>query len=439
VSQIRPTFVGPGGLVVDEPLSAVSPNLRVDVDGLARLFTDPGLFGEFAPSSYWHDVNVVWATPNTTPTSPADVTAIFASAVAELCYGHETVAVNLSGGLDSLAVLWHAVRLQPRRRVVAYTADLVDDAGASASSVVRQLLTALDLVDKVEVVIVDPAQPLIEPPWTPYGPRLEALPAVNATIAAHAEAAGAGVVLSGNGADELCAVPNFGVRHVATRHGWRAGAQYVRDIRATGLTGHLAGALSPWLPSSVRARLYWSTAWPEWCNPGISRIVGQQFRDGAIAWSRSFVDISIDEHARLRDSWAEMDAHDAWWPRAFHPPAGNLPAGSPFCDDAVINAIAGLPLADRYAPALPSPYQRVKGLVVSLFPERLRPALPRMKRYYSRALAEAVAAPIPVPHAQTIGLIDQVELDGSTCVATRLTATAVEDWLAGAALRVPGR
>jgi asparagine synthase (glutamine-hydrolysing) len=439
VSQIRPKFVGRDGLAADDPLSAASPTARVDLDGIARLFTDPGLFGEFAPSSYWRDVQMVWRMQNATLTTPADVTANFASVVAELCDGHETVAVNVSGGLDSLAVLWHAVHLRPRRQVVAYTADLVDDIGDDASSVVRQLLTALDLHGQVEVVVVDPAQALIEPPWTPYGPRLEALPAVNATIAARAVEAGAGVVLSGNGADELCAMPNFGVRQIAARHGWRAGAQYVRDIRVTGLTSHLAGALSSWLPPSVRARLYWSAAWPQWCDPGVSPVVGPQFRDAALVWARSFVDTTIEEHARLRASWAEMDAHDAWWPRAFHPPAGNLAAGSPFCDDAVINAVAGLPLADRYSPALRTPYQRVKGLVVRLFPERLWPILPRTKRYYSHALAEAVAAPIPVPHAQALGLLDQTELDQCTCVATRMTAAAVEDWLAGIELRVPDR
>jgi asparagine synthase (glutamine-hydrolysing) len=99
-------FARTGGRLEDDPRAAAGPAPHVDVSGLARLLTTPVLFGEFAPSSYWRDVDIVWSPPH--PRSddrPFDV--VFGDCVARLCGDAEVVAVALSGGVDSLAVLWH--------------------------------------------------------------------------------------------------------------------------------------------------------------------------------------------------------------------------------------------------------------------------------------------------------------------------------------------
>lgn len=99
----------------------------------ARLFTAPALIGEFTVGAYWRGVELVWRMP--APSIPArPVTAVFAEAMAGLCAGSDTVGVQVSGGLDSLAVLCQAATLSPPR-LVAYCVALTDDQGVSSARV----------------------------------------------------------------------------------------------------------------------------------------------------------------------------------------------------------------------------------------------------------------------------------------------------------------
>ncbi len=107
----RPQYRLPGDRLVASPLAAAGAAPAVDVAGLARLFTGPGLYGEFAPSSYWTGVELVWPPPDP---QPAPLTEVFSTAVAELCGDADTVGVKLSGSLDSLAALVHVAALRQR-------------------------------------------------------------------------------------------------------------------------------------------------------------------------------------------------------------------------------------------------------------------------------------------------------------------------------------
>lgn len=405
----------------------------MDLDGLARLFTGPGLWGEFTPSSFFTGVELVW--PPVTPTATnTPLPEVFADAVAELCADASAVAVSLSGGLDSLAVLTHVLALRPLRRVLAFVVDLVDDSGMRTATFVRGLLADLDLTERVQLVVVDPAHCITEPAWSPHGPRPDALPVVNATVARLAAEAGAGVLLSGDGADELLAVPRFATAQVLQRFGIRGARRYLADMAQSGpaICGELLAMASHALPVAARTRLYWAANWPEWSPPAVSDVLAEPLREAARAWARDWVDATLRAHATARRSWASADAFDAWWPRNYRPPTGFLPEASPFLHPDVVAAAVALPLATRYHPAGVTAYQRSKAHVIELFPPALRPGLPDRKRTYRAALAASVARRSATPIAETIGLLDPDAVARETDPATRMTVAAVESWLSGA-------
>jgi hypothetical protein len=406
----------------------------VDVDGLARLFTGPGLFGEFTVSSYFRDVKLLW--PPVTPTQvDQPLHDLFAETIAELCADAETVGLSLSGGLDSLAVLIHVLALRPRRRVTAFVADLVDDDGDHTPEVVRHLLAELGVADRVRLVAVDPADCHAAPPWSPFGPRPDALPLVNTTVAGLAAAEGADVLLSGDGADELLAAPRFATAQVSRGAGFRGARRYLRDVARTGpgVLGECTAVVADRLPAGVRMRMYWGANWPEWTAPDVSPVLAGPWRDPARVWARQWVDTTIRSHVEAQRSWAEADVVDAWWPRCYRPPLGPVREVSPFVQDTFVAAALALPLAARYDPGGRSVYHRMKGAVVGLFPPDHRAVLPPKKRTYRAALAAAHAGSCVAPRSVAIGLLDPDALARETDTATRMMISAVEAWLEGGA------
>ncbi|HWE91877.1 MAG TPA: asparagine synthase C-terminal domain-containing protein [Pseudonocardiaceae bacterium] len=431
--QLRPQYRGQDGQLVDEPLTAAGAAPSLDLDGLARLFTGPALSGEFMPSSFVEGVELVWQPVAPTPTD-APLSEVFAAAVAELCADAMAVGVSLSGGLDSLAVLAHVLALRPRRRVLAFVVDLVDDTGRSAADAVRRLLADLDVTDHVRLAIVDPEHCATAPDWSPHGPRLDALPVVNASVARLAREAGAEVLLSGDGADELLAVPRFATAQVLRRFGILGARRYLADMAAAGpgILGELLAMAGHVLPPSARTRVYWAANWPEWSPPAVSGVLAEPLRDAARAWACHWVDATLDAHAAARRSWAAADAFDAWWPRNYRAPTGSLPEVSPFLHPDVVATAVALPLSARYHPGGNTTHQRAKAQVIELFPRTLRSLLPDRKRTYRAALAASVAGRCDTPIATAIGLLDAGAVAREADTATRMTVAAVECWLAGA-------
>ena len=290
---------------------------------------------------------------------------VFNRAVAELCGDAAVVGVNLSGGLDSLAVLVAVTALRPARRIISFTVDLVDDSGLNTAAVVAALLDKLQL--RTELVVVDPEQSGGEPPWSPIGPRFDALPQANALVNQLAAQAGCRILLSGNGADELLSAGSFALVQVARRHGLRGTRRYLADLSRTapGTPGELCALAATMLPARFSARLYWAANWPGLCSPTVADVLDIQHRQQAEAWASEWVHRQIAAHAAGRRSWAEADRFDTFWPRSLYTSAGQVPEASPFLHPRVVAAGLAMPIADRYDPWALHTYHRIKPQVGS--------------------------------------------------------------------------
>lgn len=439
----QPQFYGPSGDRTTDPLTVAGTDPVVDLFALALLFAPPVLAGEFQPLCPWRGVQRV---PTAAPQPVGRVTSTqlrtgFRSAVRAAIGGSSVIGVKVSGGLDSLAVLVHVVAVAEGRPVVALCTDLRDDTGMSSRQVACNLLEALGL--DVELVIVDPAEHRAQPRWFAAGPRLDALPEVNAATAELAARRGADVLLSGDGADELLAVPRFAASKLARRCGVRAAATYVVDTAGNGpgWLGELAAPAARLLPPRECARAYWAMNWPEWCDPAAPTVLAEEWREEVTCWVRSWVDQQIAGHAAADRDWAAADAHDAFWPYDPLQSAGVLPEVSPYLDPDFLPIALGLPVTDRYDTALPTRYWRAKAAVVSLLPETYQAVLPRRKQYFTGALADTVRRPFQADLSVAAGLLDPRALRVEHGVGTSMTVRAVEAWLAGAlkaGARVPG-
>ncbi|WP_407842058.1 asparagine synthase-related protein (plasmid) [Streptomyces sp. DSM 116496] len=401
---------------------------------MGLLLAPPALSGEFYPDSLWHRVERLPVPPVRPRPHPCGLRAAFTDSVTELTANANIIGVSLSGGLDSLATLIHACKVADGRQVIAFNVNLTDDQGVQCAPFVAWLLKDLGLTE-VRLEVIDPDEERAEPAWSPLGPRLDALPEVNAAVSRRAAQLGVDILLSGDGADELLGVPRYATAEIARRFGPRAAARYAEDVAHSGLglAGEAAAATARLLPATSRARAYWAANWPDWCDPRATAVLADPYRDRATRWSQAWVAQRIEDHATQGRSWAQADAHDAFWPHELIGAAGEVPEASPFLTDTFLAAAFSVPLAERYGQHLPTGYWRCKALVLSLLPQDAWLVLPRQKQYFRTALARYAAAKASsAPLLSELGLINPDQLRKEEDTAVRLIVPAIERWLTGA-------
>lgn len=427
-------FRGSGGSSPD-PLNVVPNPFTVDLSGLALLLTAPAVLGEFLPASTWVGAELLRPeTPLSDGLSSVGPEFVrrFDEAVARAVGSSASVGVQLSGGLDSLAVLSALLRALPDRRIVALTIDLIDDRGSSAGDVTRRLLAQLDI--RCEHVLV-PRSARGRARWASAGPRLDALPHGNAALTDLAERHGVEILLSGDGADELLGVPRFVARDVCRHQGMEAARRYLGDIAGTdpGLLGEAFAVAASTMGRRWSARWYGALAWPEWWIEFPEQILGTAYRHRASVWSRDWLRAQLDDLRRTRTaSWAAWDAFHYLWPHDLVRPAGGIPEVSPFLMEPFFSYAVNLPPWVKYTPNCPHRYWRSKAPVLALLSPRFRSAAPHRKQYFSRAIAEAVGRTCDAPLCVASGLVDERALGQNLDVGLRLTLSAVEEWLVGA-------
>ena len=200
---------------------------RFDVRKLALYLAQPALYGEFRPVSPWEGWRLEREIPAAVPSTRAQLREMFDVTVERLIEGHKVVAVRVSGGIDSCAVLSAVKRTtSPRAKVVAIVTEATSDQGARVSRQAARVINAVFPSADV-VVIPEGAEGAVE--WSPIGPNLEAAPSRNAAALEAAIGARATLVLSGDGADELLATPAFLAAEIAGCLGTRSALRYLAD------------------------------------------------------------------------------------------------------------------------------------------------------------------------------------------------------------------
>lgn len=264
----------------------------VSVRDLALWLSWPSVLGEFCPAplagrSEDGPPAVAWPEGDR---RVLDVREAFRASVSSCMADHETVAVSLSGGMDSLAVLIETARIaaDEGRRVVAVAADLVDDSGRPCVPTILRLLEAAGL-SRVELLVssIDDL-PSGLPAWRPQGPELDALPLINRRLAEQAAGRQASVMLGGNGADESLGAVRYllgAFARAARRPGMRA---YWADSIGTSREAYGAealAALAPLMPKRLRALVYFALEWPELCTrPEAPDILTDALREHVSTW-----------------------------------------------------------------------------------------------------------------------------------------------------------
>ncbi|TMC55654.1 MAG: hypothetical protein E6J20_00170 [Chloroflexi bacterium] len=412
----------------------------VDVSRLATWLSYPSLIAEFGPESPWSDASAV-DTPAAEPWPEpdryiSDLRQSFDESVATCIGQHEVVAVALSGGLDSLAVLQSCSKRAKKdgRRLVAVVAEMIDDSGTTNAVGAWRLVRDLG-INCTFLIARRETSPVGSPEWSARGPRLDALPKVNRLLAELGERAGATVLLTGSGADELLgAVPYLLPRRTVMPTLRRF--SYLRDTVVTGRRAfvlEMASIGARALPAYPRAIAYFAASWPELSRFDVPEVLGARYSEPVREWTRRWVKNTIRFHAAHHSDWATMEAWDAVYPLHHLDSPGPLPLLTPFLEPAFMAIARRLPLESRYDPVHDHAYWRQKAQVLKLLPSATRLVLPQAKATYRHELGRsAMPQDLRSMIVCQLGLVRPEILRKANDPTTRHRVLAIETWLVGA-------
>jgi asparagine synthetase B (glutamine-hydrolysing) len=399
------------------------------------------VIGEFMPDCPWKGVKRLRSStpwPTTTQNNADDIVAQFQQSILACVGNASTIAVSLSGGLDSTAVLYHTSKVCQGRRLLAITSDLQDDCGVSCATIAQQLVEDLSISCELHIVESTPEaySQFPEATWNANGPRNDAMPRLNRAIADIAATSGAEVLLTGSGADELLGAVRYLLSHLIRARHWHDVASYLCDIFQGGgmrrVETELLALSASLLPARLASQFYWATNWPELCLFQAPSPVTEKFQSVIEEWSKAWTRDILTLHTERHRSWAVADAWDALFPLDLLPPAGLISERDPFLHPTFARYAMALPLEDRYSAALGAAYHRRKALVLRLYPENMQRVLPGTKQLFSQSFDTYQKRLLSAEHCVKYGLIDEDRLKQCSDPAMLGMVQALEQWIIGA-------
>lgn len=435
-----PNFRSPEGTASQDPDRLLNGNPKFSCEKLALYFCGPSLDMEFIPEAPWEGLTIEhpslqWPPPSELPL----LVDKFRFAITECIGSAETVAVNFSGGLDSLAVLYHTASLCRKQglRAVAIVNNVVDDLGIPAATVADNLIRDLSISCELEIVEETEIAPRLSPTWSPVGPIFNAMPKMTLASNVRAQECGATVLLSGLGGDELLRVPSYLGHNYLSRLQLFTLASYLRDRRfagdVAGLWGEFLAMLSRVLPSQMGFHLYLSCEWPDLVIADPGQVINRRHLEFVREWLHTW---ARDRFALYKEqrTWSLALAWDSVYPHGGVTQLGEVEERSPFLQSSFALYALGIPLPFRYSPEPHFPYHRRKALVLRLLPIWSHRFLPKKKQIYSRAQSEYLEKnrPSESPSVDLKILRSDLVIGSHPDRRISLRVQAVDEWIRGA-------
>lgn len=443
----RPVFVSDAtGVTATDPLALVEGRPRFSLATLARNLDNPFLSAEFPPDCPWEGVSrsdTPVAPPPPASSSVDDVRDAFRAAIRACIGDARVVAVMYSGGLDSTSVLAQAgeVCKADGRRLLALVWNLDDQFGMPTGQLAHRQLRAMDIPCELRVLPVS-WRDLPEPEWSPLGIRLDYYTRLHRLMVDRAAEAGAEVLLTGVGGDEVLAAWQFLTPDLLAARRWRELRGYqvgmLRGGSPTEVLGEATALAVRRLSPQRSFDLYSGFAYGEFLQPLPAPVLTPPYQEivhrAAVDWRQERMELFVS----ASQSWAEASLWDSIYPLAYaaHPVGVPIYEASPFLEPEFISFALGLPLVDRFHHSDAPPYHWYKPLHFRLLPPEYPAVAPRYKQSYSHIFREYQLDVLPDGELESVrlGLVEPRDKRDLDRVHSRLPAALrnVEVWIRGA-------
>jgi hypothetical protein len=384
-----------------------------------------------------------FAAPPCQPATPQpDLPVMFRRTVEDLVSPYSSVALSISGGLDSAAVLVHLHEICASKNIELHliTAELTGDDGETNIHHIERLLKGIGIDQPVHRIEAHPKDNGKQYFWSPRGPRLDSSAAVNDAMVDTAMGLGAPAVFTGAGSDELTGTVRYMLGSFLARGRLDLFRSYWRDTisisKQAALLETLA-ALAGVLPRRWRAIAYYAVAEDPPVDLTAPSLVGAPLRPYVEEWSRTWMNQRLRFQASSHKSWAAMEAWESLDPVC--PPIISddpIPFLHPYMNREFVTAVMQTRLDARYGMHHPNMYWRQKSIVLDLIGKEYWDYLPVEKQIFSNWMrADEVKTRQAAPRLVELGVIDAAVLAQTDNTMLLHRVAELEAWTAVATER----
>lgn len=367
----------------------------------------------------------------------ADLSAVFRQAIAELVSPFSSVAISISGGLDSAAVLVHLAEMCKASGTELHllTAELLGDDSSTNIHHIERILDGLGIDAPVHRIGAhgDADRRGQRYFWSPSGPRLDSSPDVNDALVDKAGSLGAQAVFTGAGSDELIGVVRYMLWPLLAQGKLSMFRSYWGDSISVSRQAAVLEALAPvmqMLPRRWRAVAYYAITPDPPVELAAPDLVTGQYRGHIEDWSRAWMNRRLDLQASAHSSWRAMEAWESLDPVC--PPivsSDPMPFLHPFMSKSFVEAVMQTPLESRYNPELSNSYWRQKSIVLDLIGRQHWAHLPTKKQIFSGWMQDNQADTADsISFLVELGLVDQAQLGATQNTMLLHRVAALESW-----------
>ncbi len=376
--------------------------------------------------------------PPCRPAAPQpDLSAMFRRTVEDLVSPYPSVALSISGGLDSAAVLVHLHEICASKNIELHliTAELTGDDGETNIQHIDRLLKGVGIDQPVHRIDAHPEGNDKQYFWSPRGPRLDSSAAVNDAMVDTAMGLGAQAVFTGAGSDELTCVVRYmlgsflaGGRFDLFRCYWRDTISISKQAAILESLAVFAGVL----PRRWRAIAYYAVAEDPPVDLTAPSLIGAPLRPYVEQWSHAWMSQRLGFQAESHKTWSAMEAWESLDPVC--PPIISddpIPFLHPYMSREFVTAVMQTRLDARYGIHHPNSYWRQKSIVLDLIGKEYWDYLPVEKQIFSNWMrAHEVKNRQAAPQLVELGVVDAAALahTGDTMLLHRVAE--LEAWTA---------
>jgi asparagine synthetase B (glutamine-hydrolysing) len=437
----------------DAMLKSPRPEVEVDVTvgatvscrALATWLSWPSVLGELPAAPLTPGTSTVSPpeTPACRPVDFSDVGAAFRSVINSLLGSYSSIALSVSGGLDSTAVLNELVKKCRERDIKLHllTADLVGDNAISSAPFVDRIVREMAADIAVHRIVPQAGDERREPYfWSPSGPRFDFSPHLNDAMVDKAMSLGAEAIFTGAGADELIGTVRYMLWSLLLRGQLASFKSYWRDSVSVSRQAVLLESLAPLmrvLPYRWRAIGFYGLAQDPPIELSAPDIVSHRHRDVVEEWSREWLSGRIVFQAQNHRSWAAMEAWESLDPINSPIPC-NEPISflHPFMDTSLVRAVMATPLEFRYNPDLPHAYWRQKAIIMNTIERKYWKYLPTEKQTFSSWMRRELSSTAEsTTRLADLGIVDKKKLGECQDAMLLHRVETLERWVCSASSR----